>query len=229
MLKRLYKMSMHAEWNISLWQALFGTGGLLVSFVIPAWAVSSVQAFNNYAPASWVAAGFVGMLMFSAAYALVGIGRSRWVRARYDRNMLSKGPYADPMAKTYEDMRIYLNDFCLPSHTLIENKTFVNCQLIGPANIILQYGNNIKDAAYPISDAVLLKEDANLFNAIYVRNCVFIRCSFQRVTFLVPPHEYTFAKDWHGFNWITHDDNLGSKESNDLNLLPPSTEVEKQP
>jgi hypothetical protein len=202
-MKRILKALSTVEWSWSL--ALLLVGGIS-SFVVPAWAVRASQQFSEYAPASWVGAGFVGLLCLSFEYALLAWARAKWVRTEYDKRMMAKGSYADPLAKTYENLRIYLNEFCLPSHALIENKTFINCEIIGPANIMLQIGNNVAEARYPICDAVLLKDDLhNIYNTIVVRNCIFRQCSFQRITYLVPKEEYQYAKDWAGFNWITHD------------------------
>lgn len=212
------------EWQWSLLTLVKGTG-VVGSFALPAWALHASHLFSQYAPFSWVAAGFFGMIVASIAYSLAAWGRSKWVRARYDAKMIAGGSYVDPMAKTYEDRRIFLNEFCLPSHPLIEGKTFINCQIIGPANIVLEFGNNVQDATYPISDAVLMKPDHNLYNAVFVRNCIFRQCSFQRITFLVPASEYETAKHWRLFNWITRDapPQLPSITANDPALSPPDT------
>ena len=200
------------------------------SFALPAWAVRAANLFAEYSPLSWVAAGFAGLFLGAFIFALIAWARSKWVRARYDAKMIAGGSYVDPMAKTYEDRRIFLNEFCLPSHPLIEKKTFINCQIIGPANIVLETGNNVQDATYPISDAVLMKPDHKLFNAVIVRNCIFRQCSFQRVTFLVPAAEYEAARNWHLFNWITRDAPPPPPPITepDLALLPPDIE-EKTP
>lgn len=121
------------EWRLSLWTFIQGSS-LVGSFVLPAWAVSAANLFAAYSPASWVIAGFAGLLIFSVSFALVAWGRSRWIRARYDSKMMARGAYVDSMAKTYEDQRIYLNELCLPSYPVLEQKTFINCEIIGPAN-----------------------------------------------------------------------------------------------
>tara|TARA_R110000751_G_scaffold31305_1_gene79849 strand:+ start:184 stop:882 length:699 start_codon:yes stop_codon:yes gene_type:complete len=203
-ISRITKIPAWLEANWSLYLLLKGAG-IVGSFALPAWAASAVEQFQQYAPLSWIAAGFVGMLIAAMVYGVYAWASARMVKARYDAKMLAKGSFVDPMAKTYEDVRIYLNEFCLPSHPVIQKKTFINCQIIGPANIILEFGNNVQEAEYPISDAVRLKETPNIFNAVFVRNCIFRQCSFQRITFLVPPGEYENAKDWQGFNWITPD------------------------
>jgi hypothetical protein len=220
----------------SRWSLLLLVVGAVSSIALPAWAVRAANLLEAYAPASWVAAGFAGFLLFALCYALIGFGRGRWIRAKYDKRMLAHGYYVDPMAKTYEGLRIFLNDFCLPSHPLIDGKTFIDCQIIGPANIILQYGNSVQEAQYPISDAVYIQPDnPNIYNSMFVRDCLFRRCSFQRVTFLVPSGEYESAKDWAAINWITLRPNaqgqlpLAKSDESQPSQSPVGTAVEKQP
>lgn len=227
---RIFRWLSTIEWQWSLWTFIKGSS-VVGSFALPAWAVGASEKFAEYAPFSWVAAGFLGMLIVSIAYALSGWAYSKFIRARYDAKMIAGGSYVDPMAKTYEDRRIFLGEFCLPSHPMIEKKTFINCQIIGPANIVLEFGNSVQDAAFPISDAVLMKPGHKLFNAVIVRDCIFRQCSFQRVTFLVPSSEYETAKNWHLFNWITRDapPQIEPTTEDDLDLLPSNIEEEKQP
>lgn len=218
------------EWQWSLLTFIKGSG-IVGSFALPAWAASASHLFHQYAPFSWVAAGFGGMLIVALSYAVYARAYARFIRAKYDAKMFAGGTFADPMAKTYENRRIFLNEFCLPSFPLIENKTFINCEIIGPSNIVLEYGNNVQEVRYPISDAVLMKPNHQLFNAIIVRNCVFRQCSFQRITFLVPHSEYEMAKHWAGFNWITENSpqSILPTGGESLTLLPASTGEEAQP
>lgn len=212
------------EWQWSLWSLIKGSG-VITSFALPAWAVNASHTFAEYAPLSWVVAGFLGLFVTALSCAIYASAADKLTRVQYNRKMLSRGNFVDPMEKAYQDIRIYLNDFCLPSFPLIENKTFINCEIIGPSNVVMEYGNNISEPRYPISDAVKMKPDHKFFNAVIVRNCTFRQCSFQRVTFLVPHLEYETAKHWSGFNWITHDPSEEAPpiSGDSVDLLPPST------
>jgi len=55
---------------------------------------------------------------------------------------MDKGALINPLDVSFERKRILLNEFVLPSHTIIENKTFIDCDLIGPANIYFHSSNN---------------------------------------------------------------------------------------
>lgn len=233
MWQRINQFLAGVEWRWSLFALISAALG---SFVIPAWAVRTAQLFSEYAPASWIFGGFAGLLFAGISFALFAWGRVKWVRANIDSLMSGKGAWVDPLAKSYEDRRIYLGALCLPSFPLLENKTFINCEIIGPANIVPEYGNNIQEPRYPICDAVLLRQDHKLFNAVILRNCTFRNCSFQQITFLVPFTERQTMGNWDFLNKISEGDtNIQPiTQQNDLPVLPPTTptttvEVRKRP
>ena len=148
----------------------------------------------------------MGLMIVSFCYAIISWGRGKWTRTSYDLRMSAKGAFVDPLQKAFEDKRIYLNEFCLPSHPLVEGKTFIKCEIIGPANIVLQSGNNLNEQKFPICDAIVLDETKTFYNAVIFRNCTFRLCSFQRITFYFPPSEYVHAKHVNWLNWIVRTD-----------------------
>jgi len=146
--------SLESRW--SLW-LLIKASGVLASFAVPAWAVRSMEVFKAYAPLSWVMAGFVGLVLSSLIYAVFNWGWRVRIRARYDAKYLSSGLRINPLDRIFEGKRIFLNEFALPSHTIIEGKTFVDCEIIGPANIYFYDGNQATDIKSPRFDAVYLE------------------------------------------------------------------------
>lgn len=191
------------EWKWSLATLIWGVPTAIASFVLPAWAVRATKVFEAYAPASWVAAGFLGMLSAAIIYGTTARARASWVRARYDARMLAQGGMVDPLERTFERKRIYLNEFCLPSHPFIEGKAFIDCELIGPANIIFISGNNISDARYPVVDAIYMKENGRPTTGYVFKDCIFRACNFSRVTFLVQHEETEMFRNFNLVNWLT--------------------------
>lgn len=234
MVKGIRRFFMHTEWNISLWSALFGTGGIVASFALPAWAVKATDAFSEYSPASWVAAGFAGLLLFVIIYALFVWAFSKWQRTKYDRNLYDVSGFVDPMKSTFEDKRIFLGNFLLPSDPYLEGKTFINCEIIGPANLFMRRNCQINEHKLPVSDAIVLNEDASFYNGVTLDNCTFRKCSFRRITIMAPPMGYESMKQLPWFKWIStpieNDAELNQPKSEAPVLqLPQGTEPEKQP
>jgi hypothetical protein len=186
----------------SLWNLVLGTG-LAASFGLPAWAVHSASIFAEYSPLSWVVSGFIGVFVAVIAYLIYAFASKLRVTAQYNAMFLEKGILINPLETIFERKRILLNDFVLPSHTLIENKTFVDCDLIGPANIYFLTSNNVSPIRQPIIDAVWLSPKASFRNGFVFSNCVFRNCSFQRITMFASVENYLLWKNHPSINWIS--------------------------
>ena len=124
--------SIESRW--SRWTLIQGTG-LLASFAVPAWAVRASQVSSAYAPLLWARAGFFGVFAWALIRLIWHYTTVSKVRAQWDLRMLERGSLVNRLDLTFERMRIMLNDFARPSWTMIDGKTFIDCDLIGPANI----------------------------------------------------------------------------------------------
>lgn len=169
-----------------------------------AWAARAAEILSAYAPFSWVAAGICGGFAVSAAYWLFAASRAKWVRTKYDNTTMLRGGMVDPLAKTFEAKRIYLSEFVLPSHPVIQGKTFIGCEIIGPANVLLVSGNSVAEGRSPSCDAVALKDGDYPTNAIFLNGCTFRECSFQRVTFFISAQEVEANRHLNWLLWIGH-------------------------
>ncbi len=176
----------------------------LGAIAVTAWAAKAANLFAEYAPLSWVSAGLLGGLVIAVAYRLIASGRARWIRSKYDNAMMLRGGLVDPLAKTFERKRIYLSEFVLPSHPWIEGKTFIDCEIIGPANVLFVTGNSATENRLPHCDAIALAMNDSPYNAIFIRACTFRGCSFLRLTFLISAQEYEASKDVDWLHWIGH-------------------------
>src|SRR5262245_57317128 len=86
----------------------------LASFALPAWAVWAADLFAQYAPVSWVIAGFLGIVVITLARMGWALASRMLVRSRYDRRSIERvGEPYNPLDLTFERRRIYLEDFVL--------------------------------------------------------------------------------------------------------------------
>ena len=190
------------EWRWSLWTLLQGTG-IVSSFALPAWATHAANLFEEYQPLSWVVAGFIGLFLALFLYWGFQAARRIGVRTRFDEKFVEQKAGVNPLNRTFENQRIFLNTFCLPSHPIIRGKTFIDCEIIGPANLFMTKGNNINQTRAPIIDAVYLEPQKNFYNGFLLEDCLFVGCSFQRTTFFFGMHDYHIARGLEWINWIT--------------------------
>ena len=178
--------------------------GSVLSFTLPAWAVKAAEILPRYAPFSWVAAGFVGLMIWGLFLALYGFGKSRIAGARL-QNKLTSGTLINPLDSIFERKRIYIAGLCPPVGGIIRDKTFVDCDLIGPANLMFGDGCSFDRNAGEVVDAICLKNGNSPRNGFGFEGCSFTRCSFYFVTFMVAETAWDDFKrhNWHGLNWIT--------------------------
>lgn len=193
--------ALEARW--SLWNLATGTS-LVASFGLPAWAIRSARIFSQYAPLSWIVAGFCGLLLVVLIRLLWHYGSRIRINALFDLKSLGDhGGDFNPLDMTFERKRIYLNSFVLPSHSLVDGKTFIDCDIVGPANIYFHSSNLAQPIKPPKVDAVWLHPSAQFFNGFIFTNCIFRNCSFQRVTLFASIENYASWKDNHNLNWIS--------------------------
>lgn len=160
--------------------------------------------YTEFAPFSWVASGAFGLLLYVLCFYIYATAKQKVVRSRYDLRALHSGATAHPMEKIFERKRIFLSEFTLPSSPFIHDKTFIDCEFVGPSNIFLSGGNNIVESLLPNCDAAVLPEGRQIFNSVCFTDCTFKRCSFQRTTFFVSAQEYEGAKSLHWLNWVSY-------------------------
>ncbi|MFV2053609.1 hypothetical protein [Aliiroseovarius sp. YM-037] len=190
----------------------------------------------DFAPLSWVVAGFSGLIIYAVAVFIYGTGQQRSVRSRYDAKFMQEAGGVDPLARVFEGKRIYLNDFVLPSNPQVIGKTFVDCEIVGPSNMYFEADNSIDDVKPGLVDAVSLSGERQFFNGILFRNCKFRGCTFHRVTLFFQPVESLRIQHLAWLNWISPlptADLLSDLEKPSLiedqsDQSPPEIEEEKQ-
>ena len=178
-------------------------GTIMTSFGLPAWAVYAMDIFSQYSPLSWVLAGFLGLFLWVTARLLWVWGSKTIIKLKYDARMIESGDPINPLDLTFEGKRIYIDDLVLPSHPIIIGKTFVNCDLVGPAVIYFPTANQATEIRPPKVDGVWLDPSKEFYNGFTFINCVFRGCSFQRITILASVENYDSWKDNENLNWIS--------------------------
>src|SRR5206468_2772240 len=103
--------TLESRW--SLWTLIQGSG-LVASFALPAWAVAAAEILSQYAPFSWVAAGFLGVIIWATVRLVWQATNRMRIRNQWDARSLDRGSLINPLDLTFERKRIILDDFVLP-------------------------------------------------------------------------------------------------------------------
>lgn len=93
----------------------------------------------------------------------------------------------NPAQKTFANVRINIHDLLPPAWRIIDSKDFIECDIIGPANVLIEGKSSILNSGYATVDFVLIRQDRGIHNVIVFKDCTFQRCKFFNITIFAPP------------------------------------------
>ncbi len=184
---------------------LGGATGTSALLAFTAWATA---ALRPYAPFSWALAALVGALGFAGAYWLIATAKSVWVTAtiRKDFHSLKANPI-NPLDSMFQKQRIKITDLRSPLSDAIENKTFIDCDILGPVIVGLSQSNTgrmtITNSTFHMCTGVIIRTNVSVPFSVTLRDCTFINCKIYGVQFVVPPYMQEFAYDNLPVIWIS--------------------------
>jgi hypothetical protein len=162
---------------------LFGGG-------VMAGVTAATEWLNDWGPIAW---GSVGLLTFMSLTWLHGwwilrVARAASVKAQtaiIDR--MEDDAAVNPLSSHFADRRIHLHDLRTPLGDPLADRTFQNCELLGPATVVLGGGmfgdNDLRNV-----DFVKISGDhiRQIPNKLILHNCVVRHCRLYNVILLVP-------------------------------------------
>lgn len=112
----------------------------------------------------------------------------------------------DPMARVYENKRLYLRDLAPVGRKQVVGKSFINCEIIGPGTAILGLRSSESKPFPVMKDSHTFDVDCIEFDparqsnlAISFLDCDFAECKFYHMTLLF------MSRENDTLNWITPD------------------------
>jgi hypothetical protein len=181
---------------------------------IAAWAAYATEQLKAYAPLSWVLAALVAGVLCSVIFWLIAAGASLWTSTSIRKQMYEKTPPSiNQLDTTFQKQRIKIEELALPFDPVVRDKTFIECQLLGPCNIALRGRGSITSCGFVHAAGVLIKEEASVPVGILFLNCTFLRCRIYRVLLFASLGEYErLSKGIPGLPWITAEPTQSSGE-----------------
>jgi hypothetical protein len=134
MFKKIQTIINNLGSHATLWQF---AAGAVVSSGIAGWASHATESLKLYQPLSWVAAALLGGLIWMLAYAAWSRARLWVINGTINQNFYKSDDRINPMEITFREKRINIADLASPIEPFVKGKTFIDCELIGPANIAL--------------------------------------------------------------------------------------------
>src|ERR1041384_3259578 len=99
--------------------------------------------FNEYGPVAWVGSGLLGLLVFFGIYALWADARLFLANATAVRKWQDTIETINPLDSEFTRRRINSNDLRNPITGRVIGKKFIDCQFIGPANLLFLSHNYV--------------------------------------------------------------------------------------
>lgn len=178
--------------------------GTAAAIVIGA-AATSVSWISNFGFLGISCAALLAFFLGSASFALIGRGKLwRAIAAKKARLSQHSSPF-DPMETIFQNKRIMVTDLVNPYDQIVLGKKFINCEIIGPANLLVIFSNaKFMRNNFADSDAVEIRDNAIPQNAIAFANCDFEGCRFFKVSMLFQSSSRKAADQLiSNLNWLT--------------------------
>jgi hypothetical protein len=184
MWKAINEIFQRWEWRLSLYQILSG-GGILSTALITGWIASAQDWVNQYGALGWWIAALTGAL--AATLICVGIASLRYFMARASavRTWSERVTDINPLDSQFNRRRIHLQSIVDPIGSRIIGKQFVNCELVGPANIFISPNSRLMGATFIQCDVVIAKDGAFAYNVIALENSEILNCTLWRCALFV--------------------------------------------
>lgn len=215
MLARLDRLLATASSLVTVVPVLAGSA--VVSALLT-WAAYATERLSPYAPFSWALAGTMGLLISALILLVLAKTRKIATEATIQRKFFEGGQRINPLNKQFNGERIAISDLVSPIGNAVVGKTFVECELIGPANIglIATAPGRGEMSSCELIDAagMVVRNNVHLPTLIMFKDCTLLRCKFYSIMFMVNDSmAQKMSQDMPNMVWVTHFPSLLSTQS----------------
>lgn len=166
--------------RILVWLGILGGGGMT------AVSIYTSQLYNDYGYAALVAGFLLGSLILAAAAALAASAYRRFKEGQLYRALAQKQSGFNPKSDNYSDEVFNVADMFHPMSHVLDQKTFHNCDFIGPGVILFDGHINLVGGGdfVECGDLIFAPGGTAVTSVLVLRNCTFRNCRFFRVGLL---------------------------------------------
>lgn len=179
--------------------------GTTLSGTVSGWAAATTKVLEGYAPLSWVLAVVFGACSFLTALLLWQRMRLIVTKIEFTKRFSKLPSTINPLESTFTKQRIALQDFRTQFMEPVVGKTFVDCEIYGPAIVILAGKISMSGATFGNCDFIKIKEGSSVQNGIPFLDLTVTRGKMMGLTFLVPEGAASKLNEGvRGVQWITN-------------------------
>ena len=166
------------------WRWVLSIGGGAMS----GWAAWATDALKAYAPFSYVFSFILGACIVALIFSAFGWFRYAVSRASYLNRLTMPTASVDPFQSVFSQKRIDPQFLAEPITRIVDGKTFVNCELIGPGSIVFSGCSFQGKTKVGNCDFVQFEQGLTLNgfqNPIIFQGCTFRDCSMFYLILLI--------------------------------------------
>ncbi len=200
--KRLFEnLSSHVTVWTWAWPYIAGVVGV---GAVTGFIAKATAWIEPWGAIGWWAAFLAGVLLAAFVLLLGSIAYSRATDARLRKKIYGDSDKLNPLDNFFQGKRIKLDDLVFPLDVFVRKKTFENCDIIGPYNVILVGRGTLANCTGSFVQAAIVKDGSQITNAIVLEECTIRNCRLYQITFLVPKSFFeVFSNGMNNITWIT--------------------------
>jgi hypothetical protein len=161
--------------------------------LIPVGAMSGLVAYlsagvnwiNQMGAFGWALVGVLTFAILSASLLGFSVAKEKWTHAKIARDKAAPSDSVNPLESEFTKRRIRLSDMVRPSTQRIVDKTFTDCQLLGPMMISPVFGTEFNGTTFVNCNWVVVKPGL-IYNVIGLERVKVRGGDLSDVTILVP-------------------------------------------
>lgn len=185
------------------------TGGGLLSAVgwVSNLAAKQTQWVTTLGPYGVWLATLGGVLLAAIVFLLMVWGRYAWLRGSAMNQWREQvGDKFNPLENSFRNQRILLRDLVSPLVPVVRGKTFYDCELLGPGNVVVRItapnSGGFANLRFNNCDWVVARPNVASQSFIILEDCHFIGGNVTNIMFFLIREE-ALAMMMPGMNWIT--------------------------
>jgi hypothetical protein len=176
--------------------------GLLA--VIGALLSTGVHWISQFGAFGWFMSGLLVFVLSSLGFGVLARTRLWRIESKSRNRMIGDSSHFDPMARVYENKRLYLRDLAPVGRRQVKKKKFIACEIIGPGTVVLGTKSSdkipfpqMKDCNTFDVDCIEIAHNVRSQLAVDFLDCDFDGCSFYSLTLLF------LVRENDSLHWIT--------------------------
>lgn len=173
-----------AEWAWRIATLVFVGGSGTVAALV----AKSDPMLRGLGPIYWIAVGLVTSLLITIILFLIKSSQLKDAERSLHNILATPRSSINPLAHSFVDSIIPVEDLRLPTLQLHENKQFKRCKFVGPAALGILGGTYYRSGFSECGDIIALPNDVMLTGLVVLKNCTVEDCEFIRITVCTDQH-----------------------------------------